>query len=429
MPPQEPTDPESDTLPAVAAESLAGQEAASEAGQSRHYLPPPTLWEKITGWRGSFLVLSILFHVLLIAVAAFLVVQVVKGREKMKFTAPPPTSAPKSQEHKVQMAKKKNSMSAPSMSKRITTTSTSANIALPAVQMSSSSSPDLMSSVMSGMGGAGLGAGFGAAGGGSAMPAGGLTAFGFKGKEAGGLKGTLYDLKQFADRKPTGIVMGGGANSGKHMEILGEFLKAWDEKVLERYYKATNPVTTYQVFIPVMQANKAPEAFGVEKEVQPSHWVIHYKGTVRASKSGTFRFAGYADDAIAVKFNGKNAFCQGFPGGIGRLFYEGNPPQKEYDVPTGPWFSVQAGEKYPIEIMISEVPGGGFSAFLMIEDKNPDRPYPKKAGSTSPALPVFAVKKGMPVPPFKPLESFPDKRHPYGLCPEYDPEPIIFPGL
>jgi hypothetical protein len=57
---------------------------------------------------------------------------------------------------------------------------------------------------MSGMGGSGLGAGFGASGGGGALGGGKLTAFGFKGP--GGLRGTLYDLKQYSsDRGPTGI--------------------------------------------------------------------------------------------------------------------------------------------------------------------------------------------------------------------------------
>jgi|APCry1669189070_1035195.scaffolds.fasta_scaffold04492_5 hypothetical protein len=31
-----------------------------EGNHTGHYLPPPTLWERFTGWRGSFLVLSIL---------------------------------------------------------------------------------------------------------------------------------------------------------------------------------------------------------------------------------------------------------------------------------------------------------------------------------------------------------------------------------
>jgi len=390
------------------------------------------LWQRWMAWSGSFFVLSLILHIVIIGGAAMLVVQVVHGRkEKLKFTAPPPSAAASS-EHKVKPSKK-TAAAAPAITKRITSSAANASIALPVMDMSSSTGPDVMASVMSGMGASGLGAGAAGGAGMASMPLSGLTAFGFKGK-GGGLVGRFYDLKQTHDRQPSAIITGAGDSNQKHIEVMAEFiLKDWDEKVLERYYKATNPVTAYQVFIPFMDASGAPVAFGAEKEIQPSHWIIHYKGTVRAPKSGTFRFAGNADDAIAVRFNGKTAFAQGwFPKPFLSRFYGGPPKKQEDDISTGDWFTVQSGDKYPIEVMISEVPGGGFHAFLMIEEQNPDHPYPKRTspeGSRDLALPVFALKKGMPLPPYKPRESFPNPKIPLGYCPEYAPEPIIFPGL
>ncbi len=426
--------------------SPSGAVGESESALSGHYLPPPTLWEKITGWRGSFLVLSILFHVILIAVAAFLVVQVVKGREKLKFTAPPPTSAPKSQEHKVQMAKKKNSMSAPSMSKRITTTSTSANIALPEVQMSSSSSPDLMSSVMSGMGGAGLGAGFGPAGGGSAMPAGGLTAFGFKGKGKG-LEGTFYDLKQTRDRQPSPDIQVGavGNSMDNHFKIIDDFVKnGWDPAVLEKYFKSKDPIVATQIVIPRMDANAAPKAFGLEKDVKESHWIIHYKGTVRAPRSGTFRFLGIGDDIILVRFDKQDVFAGFWPNGrFGNIYspiekrFNDDGNKDETGFPKGRWFTVEAGKSYPMEVIISEVPGGKFQADLMIEEKGKTYPARKRYPKFS-TYPVFQTLKGTPIPeyvqpksppmfPDDPMQIFTKERNAEDI-PEFAPEPIIFTG-
>jgi len=384
---------ESATLPQEENVDSSEEAVAAEVAEGKphfdHVLPPPTLWEKITGWRGSFLVLSILFHVILIAIAAFLVVQVVKGREKLKFTAPPPTQANKSQEHKVQMAKKKTSMSAPSISKRITSTAVNTSIALPAVQMSSSSSPDLMSSVMSGMGGSGLGAGFGASGGGGSLGGGKLTAFGFQG--TGGLRGNLYDLKQDTLGKPTGIDTG---NLNAAFGLMRDFFRDWDaRRVFEdkKYFKAPNSLTTTQWFIPDMDANEAPAAFNVAGKVKPTLWFVHYKGRVVAPFTGRFRFIGRSDNLMAVRFDGKNVlvntlrsptFNADFPG---MQRWSGD---RQNDTSVSDWISVTLGQTYDMEVALSEW-GGKFEAVLFVEEEHPQKPYPPGT------LPVFQARRDM----------------------------------
>ena len=91
---------------------------------------------------------------------------------------------------------KKTPATAPAISKRITSTAANASIAIPAMEMNATG-PDVMASVMSGMGTSGLGAGGPA--GMAAMPLTGMTAFGFKGTpKTKGLVGKsfvmLFDL-------------------------------------------------------------------------------------------------------------------------------------------------------------------------------------------------------------------------------------------
>jgi len=402
--------------------------------------PGKNLWQRWMAWSGSFLVLSILAHVLLLGGATVLVVQVVQGRkEKLKFTAPPP-SAPV--EHSVKPAKR-TSAPLPSVSKRIMSSTPGAQVALPPMELDSSREQDVMSSVMSGLGGGALGSGAGGGAGMASMPVSGLTAFGFKGGGGGGMKGHFYDLKQTADRKPTGI-----EDDPKHFQVFDEFFsKGWDETVLQKFYQAKDTMLTYQIFIPTMGATNAPKAFAVEREVKPSHWIVHYKGTVIAPKDGSFRFLGWGDDVLAVRFDGQNVFFAGtcgsagdagmkqkFFGGASQIAAKGSTDPGTKGV--GKWFQVEKGKSYPIEVMISEIPGGGFGAWLLIEDGNPEKPYPHRTlpGSESKlAYPVFQTKKGIPIPPYVKPDLTPPPNatsawKPREAAPEVAPDTVIFPG-
>ncbi len=436
--------------------------------EEAHHPPKKPFWKRWLGWGGSFFIISLLLHVILLGGATILVVQVVQGRkEKLKFTAPPPSAAgPKSVEHKVKMAKKTASMSAPAISKRITSTAANASIALPAMEMNSSGGPDVMASVMSGLGANGLGSGAGMGGGGgmTAMPLAGMTAFGFKGVGAqSGLKGTLYDFKQFANKQPTEIKYTGGwtkqdsENAQIFNNIVENFLsKGWDENVLQQYFHAQDQLIAYQVFIPMIAANPAMKEFGVEKEVKPGWWLIHYKGKVVAPKDGAYRFVGIGDNFLAVRFDKSNVFWYlrgtNIKGGIGDKYFSffannsaapkpktmatpsgsssstavGTPPATLGDEPAfGKWFSVERGKTYEMEVIMGEFPGTDFQAVLMIEEKNPATPYPvRTANPKLLAYPVFQLKKEIPIPPYK--APAPGKKE---LAPEVAPEPVVFQGV
>src|SRR5712671_140735 len=153
----------------------------------------------------KFLLISIAIHVLFGCLAAYVVVQRYQANRKLTFKAGPPSPNPSTRaiEHKVQMAKKQSTMSAPSVAKRITTTGLS-KVALPEMPaMPKLAAPPVK---MAGAGGAdvsfnpgGMAASGGAAAGGAPVPF-----FGFKESKGGGsLVGKFYDLKQLKNGSPS----------------------------------------------------------------------------------------------------------------------------------------------------------------------------------------------------------------------------------
>ncbi len=409
------------------------------------------LWQRWMAWSGSFFVLSLLVHVLLIGGATVLVVQVVAGRkEKLKFTAPPPSSAgPKTVEHKVKLSKA--TASAPSVSKRITSTAPSAAIALPPMEMNSSSSPDVMASVMSGLGtgslGVGAAAGGGAAGGGASMPGGGLTAFGYKGGGgAPGLKVNLYDLKQKPDGSPTDIGedFKKGAVAEKlcdyKMELdLQAFMEAkWDPKLLEKkYYKAKDTITSYQLHLysppSGIPQSEVLKAFGAESNVKPGYFIVHYTGRVSAPKTTTYQFCTaplpYVEGTYAIRFDENNIECSAPPENVKKLFPLG----------THRPFKTSAGRTYPIDILVVfGANRGNYRQMVRIMDMNRKEPYPPnpyKDNSYGDVLyPLFQVKSGLPLPEYAPADW---SKKPPNAPPSWQPgerlgpkieEAIVFPA-
>jgi hypothetical protein len=445
--------------------------------------------------------MSILLHIILIGGAMLLVVQVMQKKEALKFTAPPPASNPaKAVEHKVKMAKKEASMSAPTISKRVTSTAANATIALPPMEMNNSTSTDVMSGVMNGVGSGGLGAGGNGGGAGMASkPLAGLTAFGFRGAGlTGGLVGHLYDLKQTADGKPTDITYGGNRFEGalkdhseldklpgvaawvtlgkiiddpksrdlitdsylNHIKFLNEYFdKRWDENLLKRYYQSKEALMAYQMFIPNSSAEDAINAFGVEKEVKATHFIIYYKGSISPPRDGQYRFVGRSGNGsgVAVRLDGQNVFMS-FPFKIiSHKPFDFKETDTRYHndtgYPHGKWVTMEKGRKYPMEVLL-DGGWGGVTVALMMEEKNPPTPYlprhiqdylivnedhlahPVKKDPKTEWLryPLFTLRKGLPVPEYRPVTSMvapAGEFHgwgPWEYIPEVAPEPILFNG-
>jgi hypothetical protein len=370
---------------------------------------------KKRGWyrklfASQFLFISILFHLLFGAVAAYVVVNRYQAARKLTFKGGPPSPNPSTRalEHKVQMAKKQSTMSAPSVAKRITSTAPS-KVSLPEMPaMPKLAAPPVK---MAGAGGAdvsfnpgGMTTSGGSGAGGAAVPF-----FGFRESKGGGaLLGHFYDLKQLKNGTPSKL------DEKEYPNELKKFVNSgWNTANLERFFVGPNPLYTTQIFIPSIDANQGPLAFGLGGRVQPKMWVVHYKGNVVPTESGTFHFVGVGDDVLVVRFNGRVVLDAGF------CSLTDHQPSKFYSTTglrldpkmgfykglgQGDPIEVSGGQSYSLEILIGEWPGGQFKAYLMLEKEgvqyekdakgNPILPILKLADSTvanpTSEAPVFA---------------------------------------
>jgi hypothetical protein len=224
-------------------------------------------------------------------------------------------------------------------------------------------------------------------------------------QDDGAVMGTMYDLKQTADRKPSPMAgessaaaqmnqgKEGPANNAYH-QFLTKFVEGgWNERLLNDFYKVEKPIGAFQLFIPTISANDAPTAFNAEKYVKPKRWIIVYRGSFTAPEDGTYRFVGICDDILVVRGN-KNVLD-------GSLSTVSNSITRERVGVTsaanknvlwgGNWFPLVAEQTYPIQIMIGEQPGEIFYAFLMIQKKGEDYPLRQNNKDLGPLLPVFQL--------------------------------------
>jgi hypothetical protein len=389
------------------AEALASAEVAADfspAEQDELLARRQPFWKKIGG---DGLVVSVVFHVALLILFGLWVVSSWTDAAKTD----PDTFATgagggaageraKIFEHKLQP---KNAKNLAKTSARITSKSSSSTLALPDIPTTSSAS------LLSGMTGGGSSKGFGGGSGGgigSGKGAGvgnGKNFVGLFGAKFGanGLLGTFYDLKQDTDRRTTKM-MGpapeqiGPQNAGAVVEFVKQvhaFVDGrWSEQKLRAYYQAPDKLIGTQFFIPRRSANAAPAAYGVADKVRPSRWVAHYKGRVKAPVTGKFRFVGFGDDLLVVRWDNKVALDAGYdaPSIDSVTVVHSADPERAYDdfsgkpkVPiidyhgkvggagppfrAGPWIDVVAGTSYGMEVLVGETPGGIFFCYLGIE--------------------------------------------------------------
>jgi hypothetical protein len=237
--------------------------------------------------------------------------------------------------------------------------------------------------------------------------------FGYSFDDGSGLEGTFYDLKLKRNGKASGL-KGGAENQNQVIEALAKFFNGWNKSSLREYRRAPQKCYASYWYLPCAYAKYGSIAFGggdvnipeSQWKCQPSAWLVVYRGYVEAPKTGTFRFIGTGDDFLAVRFKKKTVLDAGY-----RLptRWEKKNPRKAYvsgdggenfrnDIASGKdkkrkdykfikgitgcqiWdselgglvagtpFKVKKGNIYPIEIAISEIPGGKFGFVLFIED-------------------------------------------------------------
>lgn len=250
-------------------------------------------------------------------------------------------------------------------------------------------------------------------------------AFGSDVDEQSALVGRFYDLKQPIDGKSRPL------HRQQVVELFRQFNnKKWDSKLFEGYYSPKVKLYAPYFYLPRCKAEYGPEAFQCNEtaekpRVRPSDWVVIYRGIVTAPESGTFRFAGMGDDVLMVRFNNKLVLESGWSiptrGSMtlgtdksyqreittrkeGRALYQyKTTPHWNHSlggILTGTPFKVQKGKKYPIEILVSEIPGNEFGFCLLLEElKNSQKtPYGTYEPDKSPTLHLFRTNQSLPEP-------------------------------
>jgi hypothetical protein len=359
-----------------------------ETGAEPLARPHRTLWQRLGG---EGLALSVLVHIVLVLIAIVWVVSTVTDGAGKKDPNTFATGAgggaggPKAKEFKTKL-QPKNIKSLAKTNTRIT--SKNANASLAVASLPSMSNPLLSAGAIGGGSSKGFGGGSGGGiGAGKGVGSGGgrnfVSLFGMKGGSAGagGLIGTLYDLKQTSDRKPTAAAPA-KAGIPPYRASVREFLESgWSQGRLQKFFKSPDKLVSGQLFITSRSADDAPKAFEVEKLMKPSRWVIHYRCYVEMPSSMPFRFVGSGDDFLIVRWNRKIALDDGyetyfsgrdgnykdFGVKVGHSFAIDRRPGSLNRLKAGPWLQVTKGTKVPVEVLIGETPGGVFDCYLAIE--------------------------------------------------------------
>lgn len=178
----------------------------------------------------------------------------------------------------------------------------------------------------------------------------------------GGLQGVFYDLKRLRN---------GNAASGSFIDRVREFTNnGWRPVVLNKFFRASLELYAPQFCIQDMNANEAPKHLGRENKVEPCEWIVIYSGQFSPPRSARFRFVGCGDDVLVVRVNGRvvlsgswassckvSAWTPGPDGGLKFGFGKSEAPPQG-DSAFGNWLDLPTGQKYQIEIVIRENPGG-----------------------------------------------------------------------
>ncbi len=241
-----------------------------------------------------------------------------------------------------------------------------------------------------------------------------------RGNLKGMLQGVFYDLKQTRDKRATEVA----GDTNRILPILKEFTQSsWARQYdkngsvhytfFDKYYSPSSRLWNFCIYILPLDANRAPEAFQCQKEVDGKGWVCIYSGNVVAPFTGKFRFIGTGDDILLVRFNKEIVLDYGWHSatlgsylGNGwnddlrksmtgdiqndryrRMIAESPLYSKhklsvysswadhDHGLAKSPVIEVEEGKVYPIEILITEFPGVWFNAVLFMEqlDEN-DQP-------------------------------------------------------
>jgi hypothetical protein len=416
-------------------------------------VPPPaarSFWRSLGG--GS-LSISLILHGILLAIGVVWVFQIIPAEPDKVVDFMPASGGGGSGASEVKVKQRQEKLAQPNLSRVVAFGSAGLTLPEPEPLTQMASLGGLTTGALSaGKGGPGSGGGKGngkglGIGGGLApginTGIGTKNPFGMLTADQGALVGNFYDLKQTSNRRPTEMT-----DDEFRKELKDITKRGFKDAAFRKYYKAPRELFQSKLHIPLMAADGAPAAFECEKEVQPKRWIVVYRGAVQAPQTGKFRFVGACDDALFVRFNNREVFDYGYTLASTGTYVIGksgdladskdksglqNKLRKDCPMPfpityykysklsqtnkniggmaVGPEFQVEAGKTYPVEILISEIPGGYFSVSLLIEEIGATY---KKDPAGFPILPLFRLDDSVPDPKLK------------GEAPPFDPKGPIW---
>ncbi|MEN8253847.1 MAG: hypothetical protein ABFR33_00100 [Verrucomicrobiota bacterium] len=334
--------------------------------------------QKIVKGMPSAVLLSIAIHAALFFLAGMLVVFTVVKKREIEFEPPKAVERPKMKLKKPKVKIRKSSR--PKPANRIVTKMNPANM------------PNIQLPEMSGMGGNGLGEGFG--GGFDMMPdLGDVGVFGSGQSIGNDFVGTFYDFQR--DRSGRDIPVSPEAFLQKLVKFVGS---GWQASKLGRYYQSPTKLYSTCFMVPPIRSTVAPAAFG-EPDTGGYCWMVHYKGQLVHKDGLKFRFWGQGDDILVVRVGGKIVLIANWSGqwnqtaeeyfmqiwspssADSRKYYMGNNRSV-----VGDWITLEPGVPFDMEVMIGELGGGSYCSMLAVEVEGVEY---EKGPQGNPILPMF----------------------------------------
>jgi len=220
------------------------------------------------------------------------------------------------------------------------------------------------------------------------------TLFGIEQSIGNDFVGTFYDFKR--DRKGRDIPH----SMDRYIGDARKFIESgWKTSKLSRYYKSPKKLYATCFMIPPVLSLLAPEAFG-EPDTIGYLWMAHYKGQLVHKDGITFRFWGMGDDVLVVDVDGKVVLSACWPtwwGGVNLShqitphWQSSSPDSMRYYMGhnksrVGDWITLEPGVPLDMELIVGEIPGGGFVAMLAVEVEGVEYP---KGPQGNPILPMF----------------------------------------
>lgn len=356
----------------------ANTHAVGETGRA----PRRRYWQRMGG---KFLVLSILAHLLFLAIATYCVIEyIVPARRALQVTLPPGNPAKSEADHRTAVKQQRETTSAPALSMR-TVVQAPTDVVIPNTDTIAPSLSMIPGNISNGPGtnpfevlGPST---FGPIGrGGPPMPP-----LGIKDGKPGMLKGTFYDFKFLRNGQPAK-----DPNKDYAEEITHFVMHGWNDSELGKYLPGSHPLFVSQVFFPNIETNDAPKAFNSRNLDSPGKWVVVYKGNVQPPETGTYHFVAAGDDDMIIRFNGRTVLfhCEHIPTPPelqgDEYHYSGERLAYARSLPL----KVEAGKSYPLEILIGDdIPAKTF-AKVLIEKEGVNY---QKDPAGGPIVPVFAL--------------------------------------